>query len=89
MMFPVRGTACGTASALSRMYVLDSIYSCVIYNGGFRGGMIAPVLGGVLLMVARSLPVYFSIVIFTLAGVCTLMLRVEEKGRHVEGLLAH
>ena len=51
--------------------------------------MIAPVLGGVLLMVGRSLPVYFSIVIFTLAGVCTLMLRVEEKGRHVEGLLAH
>lgn len=51
--------------------------------------MIAPVLGGMLLMVSRSLPVYFSIVIFTLAGVCTLMLHVEERGRPVEGVFSH
>ncbi|KAL5524378.1 hypothetical protein ACEPAF_9518 [Sanghuangporus sanghuang] len=60
----VRGTATGTASALSRI-----------------GGMIAPVLGGALLVISRSLPVYTSVVVFVIAGLCTLMLRVEEDDR--------
>ncbi|TDL17241.1 MFS general substrate transporter [Rickenella mellea] len=59
----VRGTACGTASALSRI-----------------GGMIAPVLGGVLLVLDRSFPVYTSVVIFAVAGVCTLLL-TDVEGR--------
>ncbi|KAI0269991.1 major facilitator superfamily domain-containing protein [Gloeopeniophorella convolvens] len=53
----VRGTACGAASALSRI-----------------GGMIAPIVGGTLLMVDTSFPVYTSIVVFALSGVCVLML---------------
>ncbi|RDB14860.1 putative MFS-type transporter PB1E7.08c [Hypsizygus marmoreus] len=57
----VRGTACGIASALSRI-----------------GGMIAPMLGGVLLMMDRAFPVYTSVVIFAIAGLCVLMLREGE-----------
>ncbi|PPQ80443.1 hypothetical protein CVT25_001770 [Psilocybe cyanescens] len=57
----VRGTACGIASALSRI-----------------GGMIAPMLGGVLLMMDRSVPVYTSVVILAIAGFCVLLLREGE-----------
>ncbi|KAF8953239.1 major facilitator superfamily domain-containing protein [Flammula alnicola] len=57
----VRGTACGIASALSRI-----------------GGMIAPMLGGFLLMMDRSIPVYTSVVIFAIAGICVLLLKEEE-----------
>ncbi|TFK52346.1 MFS general substrate transporter [Heliocybe sulcata] len=53
----IRGTACGIASALSRI-----------------GGMIAPMLGGVLLMIDRSVPVYTSVVVFLISTVCVLML---------------
>lgn len=65
----VRGTATGTASALSRV-----------------GGMIAPVLGGALLAISRSLPLYTSVIVFIIAGICTLMLRVEESGGPVTGV---
>ena len=72
----MRGTACGTASALSRI-----------------GGMIAPVLGGALLVVSRSLPVYTSVVVFAIAGFCTLGLRVDEGSSKDDGkserVLAH
>ncbi|KAJ8469013.1 hypothetical protein ONZ45_g17037 [Pleurotus djamor] len=66
----VRGSACGIASALSRI-----------------GGMIAPMLGGVLLMVDRSVPVYTSVVVFVLAGCCVLLLKEARpldgaKGQH-------
>ncbi|KAK7681521.1 hypothetical protein QCA50_015253 [Cerrena zonata] len=60
----VRGTACGIASALSRI-----------------GGMIAPILGGTLLTIDTSFPVYASIVIFIVAGICVLLLDEEEGGR--------
>ncbi|KAF8158011.1 major facilitator superfamily domain-containing protein [Crassisporium funariophilum] len=63
----IRGTACGIASALSRI-----------------GGMIAPMLGGVLLMMNRSIPVYTSVVIFAIAGVCVLFLK-EEAGDSARG----
>jgi len=55
----VRGTACGTASALSRV-----------------GGMIAPIVGGALLMIDPSFPVYASIAMFVLSGICVLL--IEE-----------
>ncbi|KJA23266.1 hypothetical protein HYPSUDRAFT_137939 [Hypholoma sublateritium FD-334 SS-4] len=58
----VRGTACGIASALSRV-----------------GGMIAPFLGGFLLMMDRTMPVYTSVVIFAIAGFCVLLLK-EDAG---------
>ncbi|KAL0961499.1 hypothetical protein HGRIS_006441 [Hohenbuehelia grisea] len=66
----VRGTACGIASALSRI-----------------GGMIAPMLGGILLMINRSIPVYTSVVIFAFAGVCVLLLREGERGKGVTAAL--
>jgi hypothetical protein len=44
-----------------------------------RGGMIAPLLGGTLLMIDRSFPVYTSVVIFAIAGICVLMLK-EDAG---------
>ncbi|EKM51853.1 uncharacterized protein PHACADRAFT_165177 [Phanerochaete carnosa HHB-10118-sp] len=60
----VRGTACGIASALSRI-----------------GGMIAPLLGGTLLVIDNSFPVYASVAIFLIAGFCVLLLR-EKAGEH-------
>jgi hypothetical protein len=41
--------------------------------------MIAPLLGGTLLMINRSSPVYTSVVIFAIAGICVLMLK-EDAG---------
>ncbi|KAF7364811.1 MFS general substrate transporter [Mycena venus] len=57
----VRGTACGIASALSRI-----------------GGMIAPMLGGVLLLFSRAAPVYTSMVVFVFAAGCVLLLSEDE-----------
>lgn len=59
----VRGTACGTASALSRV-----------------GGMIAPMVGGALLMIDPSFPVYASIVVFLLSGICVLLIKEVNSG---------
>ncbi|PPR06313.1 hypothetical protein CVT24_001025 [Panaeolus cyanescens] len=59
----VRGTACGIASALSRI-----------------GGMIAPILGGILLTVDNSIPVYASVVAFAVAGVGVVVLK-EDRGK--------
>jgi len=58
----VRGSACGIASALSRI-----------------GGMIAPILGGQLLTIDVSFPVYTSVVVFVIAGICVLFLKEAEK----------
>lgn len=77
----VRGTACGTASALSRMYVTILPYLATYTTQlslSRRGGMAAPMLGGVLLAMGRSIPVYASVVIFFVAGLCVLMLREDE-----------
>ncbi|KAJ7069406.1 MFS general substrate transporter [Mycena amicta] len=57
----VRGTACGIASALSRI-----------------GGIIAPLLGGLLLLFSRAAPVYASMVVFVLAAACVLFLKEDE-----------
>lgn len=53
----VRGTACGIATALSRI-----------------GGMIAPLVGGVLLVVNRAFPVYASILVYMFGAGCVLFL---------------
>jgi hypothetical protein len=77
----VRGTACGAASALSRMYVV--LISCIIarLTGSIRGGMIAPILGGILLVANRSIPVYTSVVTFVIAGSCVLLLKEDNSPR--------
>lgn len=41
--------------------------------------MIAPMIGGMLLVVDRTIPVYTSVGVFVLAGICVLMLR-EDAG---------
>lgn len=54
--------------------------------------MIAPVLGGALLMISRPFPVYASVVVFVVAAVCTLLLRVDESRSRKGGdggVLAH
>jgi hypothetical protein len=51
------------------------------------GGMIAPLLGGSLLMINNSYPVYASIVIFLLAAVAVLFLRGHEGKRAAGGLM--
>jgi len=44
-----------------------------------RGGMIAPILGGQLLTIDVSFPVYTSVVTFIIAGICVLFLKEAEK----------
>ena len=51
--------------------------------------MIAPILGGSLLMVDHSFPVYASIGIFVLAGICVLLLEEHEGERGGSRILAH
>ncbi|KAF8628622.1 hypothetical protein AX15_003759 [Amanita polypyramis BW_CC] len=68
----VRGTACGIASALSRI-----------------GGMIAPLLGGTLLVIDRSIPVYTSVVAFIVSGFCVLLLKDKSPRKRGERTIAH
>ncbi|KAI0000291.1 hypothetical protein BJV77DRAFT_938991, partial [Russula vinacea] len=51
----VRGTVCGTASALSRV-----------------GSMITTIVGGALLVIDPSFPMYASIAVFVLSSICTV-----------------
>lgn len=44
-----------------------------------RGGMIAPILGGQLLTIDVSFPVYTSVVTFVIAGICVLFLSEAEE----------
>lgn len=53
------------------------------------GGMIAPVLGGSLLIISRAVPVFTSAAVFVLAGICVLLLRVKESARNPELFQAH
>lgn len=62
----VRGTACGIASALSRI-----------------GGMIAPLLGGALLVLNRGFPVWTSVVVYGITGVFVLFL--HESAGNING----
>ena len=54
--------------------------------------MIAPMLGGMLLMVNPSFPVYMSVVVFLLSGICVLLLSEsagDSKGPDVGPVLMH
>lgn len=62
-----------------RVSHLFPLYHCV--NDPFRGGMIAPIVGGMLLMISRSVPVYTSVTVFTLAGACVLFLKEGDGDR--------
>lgn len=84
----VRGTACGIASALSRMYVF---LHALGFRADFmrivpfhRGGMIAPLLGGALLFVDRSFPVYASVVVYLVTALCIVPLH-ETAGQGANG----
>ncbi|KAF8547038.1 MFS general substrate transporter [Imleria badia] len=70
----VRGTACGIASALSRI-----------------GGMIAPLLGGTLLFINRTFPVYASVVVYLATAVCVVLLHetAGQGGRNGERSVMH
>ena len=49
----------------------------------YRGGMIAPLLGGTLITIDNSVPLYTSAVVFVLASVCILALREDDgEGRN-------
>ena len=82
----VRGSACGIASALSRMYdsrfVHVELYAYMICNSG---GMIAPMLGGILLVMNRAVPVYTAVIVFAIAGFCVLLLKEDENSRREKG----
>lgn len=51
------------------------IYDTQAHHPEYSGGMIAPMLGGVLLMINRSVPVYTSVAVFAVAGIAVLLLR--------------
>lgn len=53
--------------------------------------MIAPLLGGSLLTINRSIPVYTSVVVFCIAGVCVLLLKEDagDGGRGRERVVLH
>ena len=44
--------------------------------------MLAPILGGILLMMSQSIPVYTSAVVFVAAGICVSLLK---DGDQIEG----
>lgn len=53
--------------------------------------MIAPLLGGMLLVIDRSIPVYTSVVTFAIAGCCVLLLKEDNSPRKKGGMrsIAH
>ena len=51
--------------------------------------MIAPILGGMLLTMDVSFPVYTSVVIFVIAGTCVLFLKEAEKEEGEERVIVH
>ncbi|KAG6885647.1 hypothetical protein C0993_011781 [Termitomyces sp. T159_Od127] len=54
------------------------------------GGMIAPMLGGMLLMINRSIPVYISVVVFVFAGFCVLLIpENQENCKKSERVIVH
>jgi hypothetical protein len=42
--------------------------------------MIAPIVGGALLMIDPSFPVYASVVVFVLSGICVLLIEEADNG---------
>lgn len=62
--------------------------SLLVLNAMFRGGMIAPLLGGTLLFVDRSFPVYASVAVYLITAVCIVLLR-ETPGGQAERAMLH
>ena len=60
-----------------------------VFPATIRGGMIAPMVGGQLLMIDVSFPVYASAVTFVIAGVCVLFLKEAEKQEGDERVVLH
>jgi len=58
------------------------LFAYMICNSG---GMIAPILGGVLLVINRAVPVYTAVVVFAIAGFCVLLLKEDESRRREKG----
>lgn len=56
--------------------------------------MIAPIVGGALLMIDPSFPVYASIAVFVFSGICVLLIKevnsaaIEDKDRR-PGAIVH
>ena len=69
--------------------VLTSFLSPLSNILPYSGGMIAPILGGILLMIDRSIPVYTSVVIFAFAGFCVLLLQEKPREAGKERVIAH
>ena len=52
--------------------------------------MIAPIVGGALLMIDPSFPVYASIAVFLLSGICVLLIKEvnnEDKDRRPAAII--
>jgi hypothetical protein len=76
--------------------VIEDVRSLQMIDGSglisvFRGGMIAPILGGQLLTADVSFPVYTSAVTFVVAGICVLFLKEAEKqeGEENQSVVLH
>ena len=65
------------------------LFTVILNLCRYSGGMIAPILGGSLLMIDHSFPVYASIAIFIVAGVCVLLLEEREGERGGARTLGH
>ena len=50
--------------------------------------MIAPLIGGRLLVIDRSIPVYTSVVAFVIAGCCVLLLKEDSSPQKRGGMRA-
>lgn len=84
----IRGTACGTSAALSRLYVQISntlrdypLIQRVIHSTG----IMAPVLAGVLLSISPALPLVASAAIFAATAACAIMLPFEKAPEPARG----
>ena len=67
MVQPLRSP--GGTSSISMSLVWNLFNPCEL-----TGGMIAPIVGGALLMIDPSFPVYASIAVFVLSSICVLLI---------------
>ena len=87
----IRGTACGTSAALSRLYVHFREQGAINDVMMHRTGIMAPVSAGLLLTLSPSLPVFVSAAIFVATAACSLALPFERvpEGKRGGGAMAH
>ena len=69
-------------SPLTTLQTIDG-FGLTPFLFAFRGEMIVPILGGQLLTIDVSLPVYTSVVTFVIAGICVLFLKEGEENQRV------